>query len=336
MFTRSILCAALAALLWAAPAGAEVVVFQGKTFSPGGYDLGTPHANDGDIRAYEAMEKEKKAQKTDSEEETNLVRPFTGSIKILKTLVKIGDTVVPEQALVEYSLPLSVVESELHRLSRYDLQILDTQVERLEISLRKKNEVFAEARMRSERGLASPQELADSRRDIETERMKLNLYQQLYRAEKDQYDVFKQIFDSRYGKVKQEGSQRIAFTGKIQSPDAGVVLYINPAIMPGVELDKPTFVMRIGSIDPLLLRAMVHESIVVKLREGDKARVTFDVLPGQTFEAVMSRVSMSATQTDIQFPSHYEVQLTLPNPGNKLKEGMRGNISVEIPDGPRS
>jgi len=334
MFIRTLIHAALAALLLAAPAAAETITFQGKTFSPNGYDLGTPHASEADIKAFEALVKEQSAKKDD--EEQNLVRPFTGTIKILRIMVNIGDKVVPEQPLIEYSLPLSVVESELHRLSSYDLRMLETQVERLQIALDKRNADYKEIRMRSERGLASGQEMIDSRREIELARMKLGMYQQLYKAEKDQHDVFQNIFASKFGKVNPEARKHLTFTGKIQAPDAGTVLTINPAIIPGAEISKPTYVMRIGPIDPLILRALVHESLVVKLREGDKATVRFDVLPGKTFEAVMSRVGISSAQSDPQYPSHYEVQLTLPNPDNTLREGMRGNISVDVPDTPRS
>ncbi|WP_243310864.1 efflux RND transporter periplasmic adaptor subunit [Fundidesulfovibrio agrisoli] len=335
MLIRTIIHAALAALLLAAPAAAETITFQGKTFSPNGYDLGTPHASEADLKAFEAEAKAQSAKKKDDEEET-LVRPFTGSIKIIKVLVNIGDTVVPEQPLIEYSLPLSVVESELHRLSSYDLRMLDTQVERLQISLDKRNADYKEIRMRAERGLASDQEMTDARREIDLARMKLEINRQLYKAEKDQHQVFEEIFASKFGKVNPKAQKHLTFTGKIQAPDAGVVLAINPAIMPGMEINKPTYVMRIGPIDPLIIRALVHESLVVKLREGDKAKVSFDVLPGKTFEAVMSRVGISSAQSDPQFPSHYEVQLTLPNPDKSLREGMRGNVTVEVPDTPRS
>ena len=37
----------------------------------------------------------------------------------------------------------------------------------------------------------------------------------------------------------------------------------------------------------------------------------------------------------MQFPSHFEVQLSLPNPGARLKVGLRGDVSVTVPDGPR-
>jgi len=52
------------------------------------------------------------------------------------------------------------------------------------------------------------------------------------------------------------------------------------------------------------------------------------VLPGRSFDAVLSRVSMTANQTLQEFPSFYEVQLTVANPDMALKEGMRGNVVV--------
>ena len=100
-------------------------------------------------------------------------------------------------------------------------------------------------------------------------------------------------------------------------------------------LSKPTLLFRVGTIDPLVIRAKVHESIIPRLKEGDKATVTFESLPGQTFETSITFIALTADTSDVQFPSHFEVQLSLPNPGAKLKVGLRGDVSVTVPDGPR-
>jgi multidrug resistance efflux pump len=112
----------------------------------------------------------------------------------------------------------------------------------------------------------------------------------------------------------------------------GYVLWINPDLRKGVKLNRDTDLFQVGILDPIVIRAQVHEIEAVRLKLGDKAKVTFDSMPGKEFTATVSRIPWAPLPTSLQQPSYYEIELTLPNPDMSLKEGLKGTVTI-VPKG---
>ena len=68
----------------------------------------------------------------------------------------------------------------------------------------------------------------------------------------------------------------------------------------------------------------VPDSFLSQIRIGATQKVTTDAFPGIEFEGKVSRFAPSADQR-----SHvFEVDVTIPNPDNKLKAGMVASLSI--------
>ena len=314
-----------------APALAEDVVFTGKTMSPDHTEVMSPHATETDLKVFDNMVKDLKARQGEDVEPP--VGPFKGRMKVTKVLADIGQQVKEEQALLEYAYPLEDLISERRKLSQVDLRSTEATLERLRADitdLRRKQE---ETRRRKDMGAASDQELTDLESEIRVDRLKEQVLDDRLRLERDMSAGDLELARAKFG-LKTD-SHHLPGTSWVTSPVSGYVLWTNPEVKPGVILTKSTKLFVVGPLDPILIRAWVYEKLVSRLRVGDKAQVAFPGVPGKTFQATVSRIPMTAIKFETQLPTQFEVELTLPNPGLLLKEGMRGQCTVSVPDGPR-
>jgi len=332
---RQLICLSLLAVaaLWAGSAAAEDVVFVGKTFSPNHMEVLSPHASPEEMKIFESMAKEVKLKRGEDAEPP--IKPFTGRMKVMKMLADIGQKVDLDQRLLEYAFPPEDLLSERRKLSQNEIRAQEANLEKIraDISLKRKN--LEELRMRLGRGLASSQEVSDQVGQLELDRFKERIIEESLRLEREMAAGELELAKAKFGQKASE--KNLPGVSWITTPVAGHVLWVNPEVKPGVILAKKTKLFVVGSMDPILVRALVHEIYISRLRVGDSAAIaSFDTLPGKTFEAKVVRIQMTAAWSDVQLPAHFEVELSLPNPDLTLKEGMRGKVTVQVPDGPRS
>jgi len=316
------------------PSVAEDIVFVGKTYSPERYVIWSPHASPEEMKIFQAMADEIKAKRGDDSEETEdtLIKPFTGKMKILRVMASIGQQVGSEQPLLTYTFPPEEIQAERRKLSQSEINSLESGLIRVNADLYKLNLQLDEYRHRMSNGTISEQDVKDKIREIDVVRLKQRAMQDSINLEKEMNRGEMELAKAKFG--PKTSAQHLPPEAYIRSPEKGYVLWTNPDLKPGAVLDKKTQLFVVGSMDPLLIRALVHEIKVPKLHVGDKAEVTFESLPGQTFTATISRIPMTADEAEVQMPSHFEVDLTLPNPGILLKEGLKGQVRVTVPDAP--
>jgi len=116
--------------------------------------------------------------------------------------------------------------------------------------------------------------------------------------------------------------------GVLVAPLDGYVVWMHPDLRQGAELNGGTAVLMIGVMDPMLLRAQVHEIEALKLKVGDEAEITVESLPGQKFSARVSRLPWAPPALSLDHPTYYDVEFQVPNPDLLLKEGLKATIEI--------
>ncbi len=86
-----------------------------------------------------------------------------------------------------------------------------------------------------------------------------------------------------------------------------------------------TRVARIVSTSRVKIAAGVPERFAQSVQTGDSARVTFDVLPGRTFNGRIDFAGSSVNTTNRTFP----IEIVLENPGGRMKPAMVANVEVQ-------
>lgn len=86
---------------------------------------------------------------------------------------------------------------------------------------------------------------------------------------------------------------------------------------------------RIARLDELRVEIDVPQSYALKVRTGTQARVTFNELPGEVFEA---RVVRSAGLIESSSAT-MRAELIMPNPDERIPAGLNGQVTLQITGG---
>lgn len=120
--------------------------------------------------------------------------------------------------------------------------------------------------------------------------------------------------------------QGIPDTVTLPAPMDGTVIWVAGDARPGAEWDAGKPVATLGVMDPMIVRAHVHELDVVRLQVGDRARMTLLARPGLELEGTVSRIAWSPFPHWLPEPSYFEVELSVPNPDRLLRKGYKVNL----------
>lgn len=251
--------------------------------------------------------------------------PYNAKIVSLST--QIGQKVKRGDILASYEIPLETRMDEKTKLSpanikelEYKLALADKEIDRLSAKAR-------ELEAMNQRNMASQQSLSMNAKEIEVHRKeKTSINEQLALA-RDLLSDRVELAEDHFG--KSAGIGKMPKNGIIKSPTDGYVMWMNPELRLGVKLAKDAELFQVGSLNPMIIRAQVHEIEAQKLKEGEAAVVTFDSIPGKKFEAKVSRIPWAPIPAALQQPSYYDVELTIPNPSLELKEGLKGQITIQ-------
>jgi len=332
-YRKALIALAAAAICWtAAPALAETVTFLGKSYCPIKYEINWPFVTKAKkgpsqgsgitANVYE-MPKEKYEEKSAVELGSDMRR-----LRILSAPVQVGMHVAEDQALVTYEMPLENLMVEKEGLSRAKLNGLEQAMASVRFRL-----AWLEAHQKDLENMAGQQSVAPSVVRSNTQDIEALLLQRDYLAEEielatQRYDNAVLIAKSKFG--KELDIKKLPREGAIRAPSDGYVLWVNSSLVPGMAFTKQATLLTLGRLDPIIIRASVHEIAVQKLKLGDPATVVFHAWPGETFKTTISKIDYVAQPAMLQQPSFYIIELTLPNPDLRIKEGMRCDVTVTL------
>lgn len=250
--------------------------------------------------------------------------PYTALIT--HTSAKIGQKVKRGDVLATYEIPLDTRMEQRTNLALTSIKELEY---RLSVNSRELDKLTAkrkELEVMTRRNMASKQSLALTSKEMEAVRKERgSLLEQLSLAKELHADRV-ELAEDRFGKGA--GSGKLPKDGIIKAPCDGYVLWEHPSLHVGVVLSKETQMFQVGAVDPMIIRAQVHEIEAYKLQLGDKATVTFDSIPGKTFTATVSQIPWAPIPSPLQQPSYYEIELTLANPGLEFREGLKAQVTI--------
>jgi len=247
--------------------------------------------------------------------------PFKGIITSLK--VHSGQQVNKGDVLATYRLAPEARMAIQQRLSPPQLAEMETKLSAVQRNMVPLKNKQRELNQLVQKKLAPSQSLAQVNEELQfLGREKATLQERLKKdrqlAQQDQ-EVLSDLMGTalKSGQVPREAS--------LKAPCGGYVVWVNPALREGAELNPmPSF--DVGVMDPMLLRAQAFEIEALQVKIGQKAEVTLDALPGKKFQATVSRVAWSSTTTGPNQPAYYEVELEVSNPGLDLKEGLKARV----------
>ena len=122
---------------------------------------------------------------------------------------------------------------------------------------------------------------------------------------------------------------------KVVAPTDGVVTALH--VDPGEILQAGATALTLGRLDHLTITVYIPEDKYGTLHLGDKATVTVDAFPGETFEAQVVYIAQKAEYTPRNVQTKegrtttvYAVELEVRDPAGKLKPGMPADVDFGV------
>ncbi len=255
----------------------------------------------------------------------SVIMPLKGTVNRL--WVRGGQLVKKGEVLASYRVSSDMVPGLKRRIAAVQLKDLEVLLSELDKSLTLLNGRKRELVQLAGKDLAPAQGLKQVDAEIQAaERHRAAVIEKL-RIEKEVVrNDLDALREQMGGSLKGVDTQEPV---RLVAPITGHVIWINPELREDAELPPGTAAFIVGVMDPMLMRAQVHEMEAVKLSVGDSAEVTFESLPNQIFKAEVSRLAWAPLTPALEQPSYYDLELTLPNPELTLREGMKGQVALQ-------
>jgi len=126
----------------------------------------------------------------------------------------------------------------------------------------------------------------------------------------------------------------------IRAPKPGMVVYggtnwrwQDDRVTEGKQVREQQEIIKIPNTTSMLVRTTVHESVVARIREGQKASITIDSLPEKALEGEVSKVAVLPDQQNRWLNPNlkvYETDVTIFGTHPDLKPGMSAEVRIMI------
>lgn len=247
---------------------------------------------------------------------------FHGIITSLEA--QAGQKVKKGEVLARYRLTPEASLQLRQRLSSPQVRELEVRVAQLERTLNLATVKRREIKELADKKLAPQQTLAQAEKDWQLlAREKQALQGQLRQAREMAAEDLR-LLKEQLGESVSAG--KIPRDATLKAPIDGYVLFVHPSLREGAELPPKTVAFQVGVMDPMVVKAQVHEMELLKMQVGDLAEIHPESLPGRKFEARISRLSWMPLKIGLEQPTYYEAEFKVPNPDLILKDGMKVRI----------
>jgi HlyD family secretion protein len=264
--------------------------------------------------------------------------PAAGSVK--RVLVAEGDHVKAGQLLVELDdadaraaaaraeATLRAAEADLHAVQVGGTQeeVLTEQSDlikaRTELDAAQRN-LKAERHLQ-ETGAASPAEVQAASNRMEKAEADVQLLQSKLKGRYSTPEITKVQSAAEEARVAYDAAEETLRHLTITAPYAGTVYQLR--VKPGSYVNAGDSVLQMANLDNVIVRGYVDEPDIGRLAKDQKVQITWDAIPGRTWEGKLTRVPSSVTALGSRAVG--EVMCEIPNPDHKLLPNINVNVSI--------
>ncbi len=255
----------------------------------------------------------------------SVVMPFAGEIVGLQ--VKVGQPVEAGEVLARYRLSPEAILNLRRRLAPPRLQELAVRLAEVEAGLAEVQGELAGLKRLTQEQLASAQRL----KQAESRRQSLLKQQSALGAalKSERQTAADELTLIRRQLGQAVPPDRLPPEASLLAPLKGHLLWMQPGLQKGSELNAAAPVFVVGVLNPMLILTRVHEIEALKLKVGDRAEVSSEALPGRTFAATLTNLPWTSVTPDLDQPTYFDVEFTVANPDLLLKEGLKAQVVLD-------
>lgn len=208
--------------------------------------------------------------------------------------------------------------------TREEVLTTQTQLHKAETELQTAQRNFDALHKLQKQGAAAPGEVEAAQARLNAAQADVNLLKQKQQqrfAPQDMAKVQAQVEDAR---AAYAAAEALLQHSEIRAPRAGEV-YSLP-VKPGAFVNSGDLLVQVADLHTVLVRAFVDEPDIGRLSKGERVEVTWDAIPGRTWEGTVAGVPTTVTMRQTRTVG--EITASVNNQDLKLLPNV--NVSVTV------
>ena len=173
-------------------------------------------------------------------------------------------------------------------------------------------------------GAASPGEVEAARNRVQKADVDLQLLQSKLTGRFSNPEIAKVHASAEEARAAYAAAQDLLNNAHITAPFAGVVYQLR--VKTGSFVNPGDLLLQMANLDDVQVRAFIDEPDIGKLAKDEKVDVTWDAIPGRTWQGTLTRIPTAVTTVGTRAVG--EITCEIPNPDHKLLPNVNVNVNI--------
>ena len=173
-------------------------------------------------------------------------------------------------------------------------------------------------------GAASPGEVEAARNRLQKADADLQLLQSKLTGRFSTPEIAKVRASAEEARAAYAAAQDQLKNAHITAPFAGTVYQLRVKI--GSFVNPGDLLLQMANLDDVQVRAFVDEPDIGKLAKDEKVDITWDAVPGRTWQGTLTRIPTAVTTVGTRAVG--EITCEIPNPDHKLLPNVNVNVNI--------
>ncbi len=173
-------------------------------------------------------------------------------------------------------------------------------------------------------GAASPGEVEAAGNRLQKAEADVQLLQSKLNGRFSSSDIEKAQASLDEARAAYAAAQEVLGNLRVTAPFAGTVYQLR--VKTGSYVNPGDLILQLADLDKIVVRAFVDEPDIGKLAKDEKVLVSWDAIPGRSWEGRLTRVPSSVTNLGSRAVG--EVTSEIPNPDHKLLPNVNVNVNI--------
>ncbi len=175
-----------------------------------------------------------------------------------------------------------------------------------------------------QRGAASPGEVTDAENRLKTAEAQVSLLQQKLNSRYSSTEIAKVQAQEQDAKAAYAAAQELLQQTNVRAPAPGMVYFL--PVRAGQFVGTGDMLVEVADLSKVRLRAFVDEPDIGRLRPDEPVQVTWDALPGRSWDGKITQVPTTVVTLGTRNVGQFTC--TVDNPGEKLLPNINVNVTI--------
>jgi HlyD family secretion protein len=173
-------------------------------------------------------------------------------------------------------------------------------------------------------GAASPGEVEEAQNRLKKADADLQLLQSKLNGRYSTPEITKVQAAATEARAAYAAAQEQLKNSHITAPFAGTVYQLK--VRAGSYVNSGDLLLQMAQLDTMQVRAFVDEPDIGKLAKNQKVDITWDAVPGRTWQGTLTRIPSAVTMVGTR--SVGEITCEIPNPDHTLLPNINVNVNI--------